>query len=122
MDTKGEKMKYKYSRKQIAEEFVYKSDSVNGASLLGMLQALADKPKEECKHENLEGDGESYTNCLDCGASMDTPLKSKPEIERIDWNGFLCKPDWRKFDEITGAINNLVDRVNLLSTEGKEGK
>ena len=116
MDTKGEKMKYKYSRKQIAEEFVYKSDSVNGASLLGMLQALADKPKEECKHREVWSAGDNKYHCFDCGKKLPTPLKPKPEIEKINEKGI----GFEQLDDIYNITRKVNEIIDYLSTEGKK--
>ena len=109
--------KYKYSREEIAKLYPYQTIR-NGEFLRQDLLSLADKPKcKTCDNKAVSSSG----HCMACLSCHPLPLNPKPEIEKIDWNGFLCKPDWRKFDEITGAINNLVNRVNLLSTEDKEG-
>jgi len=131
-------MKYKYSRKEIAErlKIKYKENSY----ITEMLLALADKPtvselchncnkdltdtdkpKEECKHHYYiwhNGKKEHTKNCIKCGFY---PLKTKPEIEKIPIKKRVCPLECRELFEYCTTLDKKIDEIiDFLSTKDKK--
>jgi hypothetical protein len=96
-----------------------------------------DKSKEECKCCRGVGRikkamSNYWTDCFMCGATgknLDTlPFNPKPKIERINLQQiFLIDVSTDEkvrtsFIEVESKINEIIDRVNSLSAEGKKVK
>ena len=117
--------KYKYTRKQICTNTTSGKYS-NGYGLIDKsirkdLLALADKPKKECKHKELEQINPDGKMCEKCFQYLPcpTPSKIKSEIEKLPE---LSSDNPIHEIVVVDKINELVERINFLSTKDKKVK
>ncbi len=121
-------MKYEFTRDEIYQWL--KEQNWECKELEDILLALANKPKRAVNKDNVQEfvdlyNGKSKEKCTcnkyaisgDCPVHcIPTPLKTKPEIEKL--NALQFKGHLGTLVK----INELVERVNYLSTKDKEEK
>ena len=112
------KTKYKINRQTIDKfmekyhfYFIY-------PELKTMLLAPADKPKEECKHKEQERINPDGKICEKCYQYLPDPTPSKIKSETEKLPELSCDNPIYKI-VVVDKINELVERVNLLSAKVK---
>ena len=114
---KSLKTKPEIEKKFTDSDVVYMCETILGYLDMGRI----DEAKQHL--ENLQ---HWFIDLPNINSKLLPPLKTKPEIEKIDMASYSTKVKGGRDTEIEimveNKLNELIDRVNLLSTEGKEGK